>query len=584
MAENPQTLLYTVLERLHSRIRGRVRADGKWILEPGDEIDSSLAENLHQHGTPSAAATWNHYQRFGGRLRARTHTRLSGLAMTQPILTPFCNLTTVASSNQHQMSWLIGRPRGTSTSSTETTKTRIIDSFFSGQVGSSTTCNMLTRVSFVFVQLLLLPHGTTINASGDVFEHAPTHGGSGLAMTQPILTPFCNLTTVASSNQHQMSWLIGRPRGTSTSSTETTKTRIIDSFFSGQVGSSTTCNMLTRVSFVFVQLLLLPHGTTINASGDVFEHAPTHGGSGLAMTQPILTPFCNLTTVASSNQHQMSWLIGRPRGTSTSSTETTKTRIIDSFFSGQVGSSTTCNMLTRVSFVFVQLLLLPHGTTINASRDVFEHAPTHGGSGLAMTQPILTPFCNLTTVASSNQHQMSWLIGRPRGTSTSSTETTKTRIIDSFFSGQVGSSTTCNMLTRVSFVFVQELVGQRRSGAAPSQWRWFQHMLAVLCHRPMAQAQNYGVDTHDSSLEDEQQDDNGGSDQENGDADLPDDSLSGDTPLERASCVRNERTPSAKQPRSKAGEMRDLLKELHDRNAKPCARKPSCSGSTKKKC
>lgn len=32
--------------------------------------------------------------------------------------------------------------------------------------------------------------------------------------------------------------------------------------------------------------------------------------------------------------------------------------------------------------------------------------------------------------------------------------------------------------------------------------------------------------------------------------------------------VRNERTPSAKQPRSKAGEMRDLLKELHDRNAK----------------
>lgn len=32
--------------------------------------------------------------------------------------------------------------------------------------------------------------------------------------------------------------------------------------------------------------------------------------------------------------------------------------------------------------------------------------------------------------------------------------------------------------------------------------------------------------------------------------------------------VRNERTPPARQPRSKAGEMRDLLKELHDRNAK----------------
>ncbi|KAM7282805.1 hypothetical protein ISCGN_000041 [Ixodes scapularis] len=134
----------------------------------------------------------------------------------------------------------------------------------------------------------------------------------------------------------------------------------------GQVGSSTTCNMLTRLSFVFVQLLLLPHGTTINASGDVFEHAPTHGGSGLAMTQPILTPFCNLTTAASSNQHQMSWLIGRPRGTSTSSTETTKTRIIDSFFSGQVGSSTTCNMLTRLSFVFVQYV--SNARTVNMTR------------------------------------------------------------------------------------------------------------------------------------------------------------------------------------------------------------------------
>uniref|UniRef100_A0A6B0UZN4 Secreted protein n=1 Tax=Ixodes ricinus TaxID=34613 RepID=A0A6B0UZN4_IXORI len=113
--------------------------------------------------------------------------------------------------------------------------------------------------------------------------------------------------------------------------------------------------MLIRLSFVFVQLLLLPHRTTINASGDGFEHAPTHGGSGLAMTQPILTPFCNLTTVASSNEHQMSWLTGRPRGTSTSSTETTRTRNIDSFFSGQVGSSTTCNMLIRLSFVFVQV-------------------------------------------------------------------------------------------------------------------------------------------------------------------------------------------------------------------------------------
>ncbi|KAG0410543.1 hypothetical protein HPB47_012349 [Ixodes persulcatus] len=66
------------------------------------------------------------------------------------------------------------------------------------------------------------------------------------------------------------------------------------------------------LSFVFVQLLLLPQGTTINASGKGFEHAPSHGGGGLAMTQPIPTPFCNLTTVASSNEHLMSWLIRRP--------------------------------------------------------------------------------------------------------------------------------------------------------------------------------------------------------------------------------------------------------------------------------
>lgn len=39
-----------VMEGIHLWIRGRIRAGGNWILEPGGEIDSSLAESLNQYG------------------------------------------------------------------------------------------------------------------------------------------------------------------------------------------------------------------------------------------------------------------------------------------------------------------------------------------------------------------------------------------------------------------------------------------------------------------------------------------------------------------------------------------------------
>ncbi|XP_077492277.1 uncharacterized protein LOC144103432 [Amblyomma americanum] len=45
--------------------------------------------------------------------------------------------------------------------------------------------------------------------------------------------------------------------------------------------------------------------------------------------------------------------------------------------------------------------------------------------------------------------------------------------------------------------FTAERLEQERSGAAPSAWKWYDHMSALLSHRPMVQAREYGVDSQD---------------------------------------------------------------------------------------
>ncbi|XP_077513551.1 uncharacterized protein LOC144124627 [Amblyomma americanum] len=45
--------------------------------------------------------------------------------------------------------------------------------------------------------------------------------------------------------------------------------------------------------------------------------------------------------------------------------------------------------------------------------------------------------------------------------------------------------------------FTAERLEQERSGAAPSAWKWYDHMSALLSHRPMMQAREYGVDSQD---------------------------------------------------------------------------------------
>ncbi|KAK8786683.1 hypothetical protein V5799_023540 [Amblyomma americanum] len=45
--------------------------------------------------------------------------------------------------------------------------------------------------------------------------------------------------------------------------------------------------------------------------------------------------------------------------------------------------------------------------------------------------------------------------------------------------------------------FTAERLEQERSGAAASAWKWYDHMSALLSHRPMVQAREYGVDSQD---------------------------------------------------------------------------------------
>ncbi|KAH7933714.1 hypothetical protein HPB49_015985 [Dermacentor silvarum] len=49
----------------------------------------------------------------------------------------------------------------------------------------------------------------------------------------------------------------------------------------------------------------------------------------------------------------------------------------------------------------------------------------------------------------------------------------------------------------------KERVEQNRSGAAPSSWLWYAEMSAILSHRPMTEAQAYGIDSQvDTEVDD----------------------------------------------------------------------------------
>ncbi|KAM7308050.1 hypothetical protein ISCGN_011685 [Ixodes scapularis] len=389
----------------------------------------------------------------------------SGAAMTQLIPAPSCNITIDSSPKKRQVSWLNGRTRGTSTSPPGATKAKNLCDLFSGQAGSSAKSSMRNRLSFIFVQFLLLPHRTTdIIISGNGFRHAleANDENSGAAMTQLIPAPSCNITIDSSPKKRQVSWLNGRTRGTSTSPPGATKAKNLCDLFSGQAGSSAKSSMRNRLSFIFVQFLLLPHRTTdIIISGNGFRHAleANDENSGAAMTQLIPAPSCNITIDSSPKKRQVSWLNGRTRGTSTSPPGATKAKNLCDLFSGQAGSSAKSSMRNRLSFIFVQFLLLPHGTTdIIISGNGFRHAleANDENSGAAMTQLIPAPSCNITIDSSPKKRQVSWLNGRTRGTSTSPPGATKAENLCDLFNGQAGSSAESSMRNRLSFIFVQD--------------------------------------------------------------------------------------------------------------------------------
>ncbi|KAM7288104.1 hypothetical protein ISCGN_031793 [Ixodes scapularis] len=226
------------------------------------------------------------------------------------------------------------------------------------QLGIHNTVSELVEAHRSSQIFLLLPHGTTDIISGNGFRHAleVNDENSGAAMTQLIPAPSCNITIDSSPKKRQVSWLNGRTRGTSTSPPGATKEENLCDLFSGQAGSSATSSMRNRLSFIFVQFLLLPHGTTDIISGNGFRHAleVNDENSGAAMTQLIPAPSCNITIDSSPKKRQVSWLNGRTRGTSTSPPGATKEENLCDLFSGQAGSSATSSMRNRLSFIFVQ--------------------------------------------------------------------------------------------------------------------------------------------------------------------------------------------------------------------------------------
>ncbi|CAN7938885.1 unnamed protein product [Ixodes hexagonus] len=104
----------------------------------------------------------------------------------------------------------------------------------------------------------------------------------------------------------------------------------------------------------------------------------------------------------------------------------------------------------------------------------------------------------------------------------------------------------------------KERESQNKSGAAPSTWTWFEEMSALLAHRPMAEAREYGID---SQAQDEWDDTR--TDMSELEADEPEEGTSQGT-----SQGTSYAEPPPKRPRrSKNAELAELLAEQHRRNA-----------------
>ncbi|XP_064462101.1 uncharacterized protein LOC135372415 [Ornithodoros turicata] len=105
----------------------------------------------------------------------------------------------------------------------------------------------------------------------------------------------------------------------------------------------------------------------------------------------------------------------------------------------------------------------------------------------------------------------------------------------------------------------KERAAQEKSGAAPSTWTWFSEMNALLAHRPMVEARDYGIDSN---------------------AEYPDDSQGGRSEPEDESNLENQgfscsiessslsfAQPRSRSRRSRNVELGELLAEQHRRNA-----------------
>ncbi|KAM7309845.1 hypothetical protein ISCGN_006830 [Ixodes scapularis] len=383
-----------------------------------------------------------------------------GVTMTKGNPSPFCNFMTVSPTLDYRISWGAGGPRGTSTSPSKAIEASRIGDLVIGQFGSSTD-TMPNRLSYFFVQILLLPYETTIFRSGKDLHCKITVGSvrEGVTMTKGNPSPFCNFMTVSPTLDYRISWGPGGPRGTSTSPSKAIEASRIGDLVIGQFGSSTD-TMPNRLSYFFVQILLLPYETTIFRSGKDLHCKITVGSvrEGVTMTKGNPSPFCNFMTVSPTLDYRISWGAGGPRGTSTSPSKAIDASRIGDLVIGQFGSSTD-TMPNRLSYFFVQILLLPYETTIfRSGKDL--HCKITVGSvreGVTMTKGNPSPFCNFMTVSPTLDYRISWSAGGPRGTSTSPSRAIEASRIGDLVIGQFGSSTD-TMPNRLLYFFVQILL------------------------------------------------------------------------------------------------------------------------------
>ncbi|KAH7948976.1 hypothetical protein HPB49_003660 [Dermacentor silvarum] len=118
-------------------------------------------------------------------------------------------------------------------------------------------------------------------------------------------------------------------------------------------------------------------------------------------------------------------------------------------------------------------------------------------------------------------------------------------------------------LTR-SFEKEREL--QMLSGAAPSKWKWYKELSAILCHRPMVEAHHYGLDSDAASIADD--DNTGQSDDERRSHFDSLDSPGGSQTSEMSSSATTGSTmPPAKRARNSTLALPELLEQQHQRTA-----------------